>query len=183
MHDRLQSATNGDYSLHIVALLDSFTHHGPNGTHSCHVYEAMGPNVNEMLQLAPECRTGKHWAAPRRLPKLWTRRILCDALLGLQLLHAHGIVHGEVHPGNFLFTINLPSPAANPPEGLQQRPEDRNWLKRIDGMVDLWAPEYLLALSSLYDYTSLDLEPLVKLADFGGGKMTAYFSEYSSPLR
>lgn len=96
-----------------------------------------------------------------------------DALLGLQLLHAHGIVHGDVHPGNFLFTIKLPSPASNPPESLQQRPEDRNWLKRIDGKVDLWAPKYLLAPSSLYDYTSLDLDPLVKLADFGGAFLEA----------
>ncbi|KAH8912483.1 kinase-like protein [Coniochaeta sp. PMI_546] len=172
VHDSLRTATNGDYSRHIVVLLDSFTHQGPNGTHLCLVYEAMGPNVNDMLHLAPECRTGKHLTDPKRLPKLWARRILRDALLGLQFLHSHGIVHGDVHPGNFLFTIKLLSPASNPPESLQQQPEDRNWLKRLDGKVDLWAPKYLLAPSSLYSYTSLDLDPLIKLADFGGGKTT-----------
>jgi non-specific serine/threonine protein kinase len=89
------------------------------------------------------------------------------------LLHADGIVHGDVHPGNLLFTIRLPSPVSCPPESFQQYPEDHNWLNRIDGKVDLWAPKYLLAPLSLYDYTSLDLDPLVKLADFGGGKTNA----------
>ena len=37
-------------SKHIVQLLDSFVHQGPNGLHQCLVFELLGPNVGQILQ-------------------------------------------------------------------------------------------------------------------------------------
>jgi serine/threonine protein kinase len=105
------------------------------------------------------------------LPKEWARRILRDTLLGLQFLHSNGIIHGDVHPGNILFTINLPRLQSDPSDSLQQHPDEHLKLERLDGKVDLWAPKYLLGPKSLYEYTSLDLDPLVNISDFGGGKI------------
>jgi len=105
------------------------------------------------------------------LPKEWARRILRDTLLGLQFLQSNGIIHGDVHPGNILFTINLPRLQSDPSDSLQQHPDEHLKLERLDGKVDLWAPKYLLGPKSLYEYTSLDLDPLVNISDFGGGKI------------
>ena len=124
-----------------------------------------------MLQLSPHCHIGQGWEREERLPKEWARRILRDTLLGLQFLHSNGIIHGDVHPGNVLFAIKLPSPQSNPPSNLQQSPRERDKLERRDGKVDLWAPKYLLEPQSLYEYTSPGLDPLVKINDFGGGKV------------
>lgn len=131
----------------------------------------MGPSVNLMLRLSPQCQIGDSWENfERRLPKEWARRILRDTLLGLRVLHNNGIVHGDVHPGNILFTIEQLSSESHPPQSLRQHPAAHNMLERLDGKDDLWAPKYILEPSSLYDYTSLELDPLVKLSDFGGGK-------------
>lgn len=170
-HNRL--VANNVHSQHVVPLLDSFDHHGPNGMHPCLIYEVLGPNVNSMVDLSPQCRIGEPW--DRRLPKQWAKRILRDVLLGLQVLHINGIIHGDIHPENILFTIKLPSPQSDPPKGLQQHPEERGFLKRLDGKVDLWAPKYLLKPKSLYNYTSLDLDPLVKIGDYGGGKIILFW--------
>ena len=131
----------------------------------------MGPNVNTMLRLSPQCRIGEDWE--RRFPTQWTRRILRDALLGLRFLHSEGIVHGDFHLGNILFTIKLSCLTPDHIEGLIQYPDAHNMLRRRDGKIDLWAPKYLLEPKSLYNYTSLDLDPLVKVSDLGGGKDTS----------
>jgi non-specific serine/threonine protein kinase len=102
----------------------------------------------------------------QRLPKEWAGRILRDTLLALQFLHSNGIIQGGVHPGNILFTINLPSLQSDSPDILQQHPHEHEKLERLDGKVDLWAPKYLLEQKSLYEYTSLDLDPLVDISDF-----------------
>ena len=167
-HDHLV-ANNAVYgSRHIVRLLDSFNHHGPNGTHLCLVYEVMGPHVKSMIRLSPQCQFGDPW--DRRLPKQWAKRVLRDTLRGLQVLHANGIVHGDIHPGNILFAVKLASSTVDPPERLEQHPDQESPLRRRDGKIDPWAPEYLLEPMSLHDYTSLDLNPLVKISDLGGGE-------------
>jgi hypothetical protein len=56
VHGRL--VANNARSQHIIPLLDSFTHRGPNGIHRCLVYAALGPNVNSMLRLSPQCQIG-----------------------------------------------------------------------------------------------------------------------------
>ncbi|KUJ07409.1 kinase-like protein [Mollisia scopiformis] len=147
------------------AFLDSFDHHGPNGTHLCLVFEVMGPTPNSVMRLSPECQIGEPWE--RRLPKQWAKRILQDILLGLHFLDANGIVHGDLHLGNILFTITLSDIESDLPKTLQQRPNQAVPLRRLDGKIDPWAPKYLLEPNSLYDYISFELDPLVKIIDLG----------------
>lgn len=169
LYDRLaNSAATPAEAQWIVPLLDSFYHQGPNGTHLCLVFAPMGPNVYSMLKLSPECQIGEPWE--RRFPKLWAKRILRDTLLGLRHLHSNGIVHGDLHLGNILFTVKLSDTRSHPPETLEQGPEEGSPLRRLDGKADLWAPKYLLEPRPLYDYTSLELDPLVKISDLGAGK-------------
>lgn len=158
----------------IVPLLDSFHHEGPNGMHLCLVFAIMGPNAGTVLNLAPECQIGEPW--DRRYPKLWARRILRDTLLGLQFLHSNNIVHGDLHLGNILFTVKLSDTQSNPPETLEQRPDEGFPLRRLDGKIDRWAPKYLLEPRALYEYISLELDPLVKITDLGGGESAVYLA-------
>lgn len=155
-------------SRYIASSLDWFHHHGPNGKHLCLVSEALGPNVSTMLRMSPQCQIGEPWE--RRFPKEWVRRILRDVLLGLQFLHANSIVHGDLHLGNILFTVRLSDIKSSLPESLQQYPDQGTPLRRLDGKVDPWAPQYLLEPKSLYDCTWFELDPLVKIVDLGTGK-------------
>jgi len=177
LHHRLaKSATDATDSRYIVPLLDSFDHHGPNGTHLCLVFGVMGPTPNSLMRLSPECQIGEPWE--RRLPKQWAKRILRDILLGLRFLDANGIVHGGLHLGNILFTIALSGVESNPPKTLQQRPDQAVPLRRLDGKMDPWAPNYLLEPNSLHDYISFELDPLVKIIDLGAGKTSQYLSDW-----
>jgi serine/threonine protein kinase len=125
-----------------------------------------------MLYLSPRCRFGENFDDWQwRLPKQWAKRASRESLLGLQYLHANGIVHGDIHGGNILFTAKLPSPERLTPEKLEPQPSKYSFLQRKDNKIDLWAPRYILEPVSLYDYTSEDLDPLVKICDLGGGKM------------
>jgi non-specific serine/threonine protein kinase len=135
-------------------------------------FAIMGPNAGTVLKLAPECQIGE--PCDRRYPKLWAKRLLRDTLLGLQFLHSNNIVHGDLHLGNILFTVKLSDTQSNPPEILEQRPDEGFPLQRLDGKIDLWAPKYLLEPRALYEYTSLELDPLVKITDLGGGENAIY---------
>ena len=44
------SRTSGRGSEHVVRLLDSFKHEGPNGTHFCMVFEPMGHNLLSLIK-------------------------------------------------------------------------------------------------------------------------------------
>ena len=166
IHERL--APKHDIPNNIVSLLDSFDHQGPNGTHQCLVFELMGPGVSQMIDLSPDCQIGEHWE--RRMPLSWTKKILRDILLGLQRLHSLGIVHGDLSPGNILFTLPTISLESHPADELCQQPNEHDQLERKDGKTDIWAPKYLFEPKPLYEYVSLDQDPIVKLGDFGGGK-------------
>lgn len=64
-HDRavpclkqLTKLANGDISSKfIVRLLDDFVHEGPNGIHSCHVFELLGPSMSLFMEDIWECPT------------------------------------------------------------------------------------------------------------------------------
>lgn len=120
------------------------------------------------------------WDRCPRFPTPVTRRVLRDALLGLRVLHAHGIVHGDFHPGNILANIpplGAPLTDASLEAKFQQLPSQGKPLIRRDGKTDLWAPPYLLAPAPLHNQQlSLELNPLVKITDLG-----AAFFESSPP--
>lgn len=74
-----------------------------------------------------------------RFPKGVARRILRDVLLGLRTLHQHGIVHGDLHPGNILTTIPpLGKPLSHDPavlQKVQQLPSEGYALIRRNGKL------------------------------------------------
>lgn len=163
-------------------LLDHFQIHGPNGVHTAFVFEPLGPHLEQALRLTPAFNHGTMFAgsgesrplpgipAYQRLTKYLGRRALRNVLQGLQYLHAHGIVHGDLHFGNILATTreaDLVCNAAKIAE-LQQRPEEGRPLERVDGKKDLWAPPYQLEPAGLLEYSSTKLDPYVKIADVGG---------------
>ena len=63
---------------HIVKILDSFTHSGPNGDHDCIVFEALGESV---LDFQRRCEDG-------RLPLEMVRPIARQLLLALDYIHS-----------------------------------------------------------------------------------------------
>ncbi|KAF5640445.1 CMGC SRPK kinase [Fusarium sp. NRRL 52700] len=163
---------------HITQLLDEFEQKGPNGTHKCLVFEAMGPSFCQMCLFPP----GRHrmWGDKEQYPLRTAKHIFRDVLKGLSFLHKNGISHGDFQPGNVLFPLkNINSyDEATLGHDEDNRMFQRVLVERKDGKKDKWAPQYLYAAEPLSNYTGLDGhwnvidESLkVKLSDMGG----AYF--------
>lgn len=168
-------------SEYFARLLDSFQISGPNGLHNAFVFEPLGPHLDDVLRFTPEFGVGeivdsdgnllKGIPKFHRFPKMLGKRVLRNVLHGLRYLHAHGVVHGDLHRGNVLVTIRNLKCTADKIRELQQRPEDGKALKRLDGKLDLWAPPYQLAPAGLLQYSSTDLDPYVKITDIGVGEL------------
>ncbi|KAF4955680.1 hypothetical protein FGADI_4373 [Fusarium gaditjirri] len=163
---------------YVTQLLAEFEHKGPNGTHKCLVFEAMGPSFCQML-LSPPGRSRK-LGDKERYPLQTAKHIFRDVLKGLNFLHKNGISHGDFQPGNILFSLkNIDS---YDEATLRHVEKSKGWstllVERKDGKNDKWAPRYLYAAEPLATYTGLDgnfklidQNLKVKLSDMGG----AYF--------
>ena len=68
---------------HIIHLLDSFHHQGPNGQHFCLVYKAMGENI-----LKTQGRMPSH-----KIPLPMLKQITRQLLQALDLMHTCDLVH------------------------------------------------------------------------------------------
>ncbi len=105
---------------HVTTLLDSFKHQGPNGLHRCLAFDVMGPSTSTMFEnLPPKLRTllsepgepfmgnDLHRDADQRgrYPLWMAKSILRQTLLGIDFLHENGIAHGDLQPGNILFSV------------------------------------------------------------------------------
>ncbi|KAI5860175.1 putative serine protein kinase [Durotheca rogersii] len=160
-------------SLYITQLLSEFQHHGPNGIHNCLVFEPMGPSVNTMVEELPQFKPRK-WDMKVRYPPQMAKSILKQSLLALAFLHENGIAHGDLQPGNMLFTLN---DIDSKPEDIIQQEEDELAesisppVQRLDGKEDKWAPRYLCMAQPLVPYTNYTEGFKIKLSDMGG----AYF--------
>lgn len=81
---------------HVVELLDSFEHKGPNGNHVCMVFEVLGENLLGLI---------KRWNH-RGIPAALVKQITKQVLLGLDHLHRNcGIIHTDLKPENVLIEI------------------------------------------------------------------------------
>lgn len=166
---RLAAATSTKLKP-VTELLDKFDHEGPNGVHLCLVFEPMGPSVNSMVEALP-----RNLDMKIRYPFWMAKRILRQALQGLEFLHRNGIAHGDFQPGNMLFTLQDLNHIGD--DKLQQ---DENYkfgsksppVERLDGKVDKWAPKYLAVPQPLAELADISHNFTIKLSDMGGGKHT-----------
>lgn len=83
-------------SKHILNLLDSFFHRGPNGKHVVMVFEVLGENLLALI------RKYEH----RGIPLVYVKQISKQLLLGLDYMHRKcGIIHTDIKPENILLEI------------------------------------------------------------------------------
>lgn len=154
----------------IVPLLSSFTHLGPNGNHTCLVYELMGCSVGDFFLSHPSIPSPLR----RGLNTRQAKSILRQILEGLVVLHSKGLIHGDLHSGNALLPLRPSQDDIKCKTGLfmPQDPNDEDIaeeVRRRDGRDLDNEPRYLIAHEPLIPYTDLEdarLRP--KLIDIGG---------------
>jgi serine/threonine protein kinase len=160
-------ASKDSDSQHITSLLDAFQHEGPNGKHQCLVFEVMGETAASFVDELPENKP-KMYGKVERYPKWIAQMILLHALRGLACLHRNGIVHGDIQPGNMLFSIQDVDEIKED-ELMQDEAATAIPLPRLDGKMDRWAPKNLYLKQSLHDHVKLTPDLMVKLSDLGSG--------------
>lgn len=158
---------------HVISLLDTFEHKGPNGNHRCLVFEVLGPSVASMVEHLPSNLldpTAPKTRYQTRYPTWMAKSILRQTLLGIDFLHQAGIAHGDVQPGNLLFPIKDLSQIDE--NCLIQQCDAESVsepVRRLDGKVDQWAPRYLALDQPLRNFVYLEKDFAIKISDMGGG--------------
>lgn len=155
-------------SQYVTVLLDEFEHEGPNGKHQCLVSEVMGATAVSLVEELPENKP-KMYGKVCRYPKWVAKKILLHSLRGLAFLHMNGTGHGDVQPGNLLFSVQ-DIHTVEEDELKQDDQTNAIPLHRLDGQIDKWAPKNLYLQQSLHDRVKLTPELLVKLSDLGSGE-------------
>jgi len=89
VHGQLPAAGPGQ-QRHVIQLLDSFSLHGPNGTHVVLVHDVLA-NLRDIV--------------PQSLPSKQVRELCRQVVQGVTFLHARGIVHGGKFTISSLRTV------------------------------------------------------------------------------
>ncbi|KAL4922941.1 serine protein kinase [Aspergillus undulatus] len=153
---KLSDQSLEDYAgkKHVLELLDHFQHDGPNGTHLCLVLPVM---ISDGQQMTVNGR-------PRQAA--YVRFISQQILLGIDFLHAQGIIHCDLQPANILVSTIVD---ANSEMILE--PPEFSPVKWLEGTIpDDSAPEYLMPTQrrrgelDRTEYSKLS----VKIGDLGG---------------
>lgn len=108
----------------------------------------------------------------RSYPLQLLKSIIKEMLLGLDFLHSHNIVHGDLRPGNLLFAAKDLKHVAE--EHLIQRLEKGKTVRKMsrqDGEHSQCVPRYICFTAKLSQYVDISgPRTLVKLSDLGACK-------------
>jgi serine/threonine-protein kinase SRPK3 len=160
---------------YVLPLKDHFNIQGPNGTHLCLVYEAMGPSVSHMTW---DWVSGEDLMAgqSKRFTLSAARTMLYHLLLGLAFIHSKGLAHGDFHAGNSLFSLRDMSKASI--EDLRQSQEMVSApVRRLDGSNDPSAPCFLTLDQPLREWVATGNDLQIKISDLGSGKKAVFQAE------
>ena len=156
-----------------MLLKDHFDIQGPNGTHSCLVYEALGPSV---ITMSMDRVSGEAMmeGQDKRFTLSAARSILHQVLLGLDFIHSRGLVHGDFHSGNWLFSLremsNVSIEDVRPLENRVSAP-----VRRLDGSSSCSAPPFLTLDQPLREWIATGNDLQVKISDLGSGKWAVVY--------
>jgi serine/threonine-protein kinase SRPK3 len=177
----VSSSTTGSapWIQFIVPLLSSFAHRGPNGNHTCLVFEAMGCSVSDLIRERPLNPCFHEPSSPD--PYIYCLRpqlakdTLRQMLAGLVVLHSKGLIHGDLHIGNVLFPLQVSQASLDGKSAFFMPQDTRNEMfvqkvRKLDGRrLHKNAPRYLIAHEPLIPYSALDDDPVrPKLIDIQG---------------
>jgi len=94
----------------------------------------MGATAASVVEELPSNEPLRYGKTPR-YPKWMAKRILKHALSGLAFLHKNNVIHGDLQPGNLLFSTRQPNSISE--EELQQdKAKIMKPLQRRDGKTD-----------------------------------------------
>ncbi|KAK3305126.1 kinase-like domain-containing protein [Chaetomium strumarium] len=92
---------------HVVQLLDSFVHQGPDGTHAYLVFELLGPTVDHVVS---DYRDDEEPDEEGHLKPATILKITGQLLRALAAMHragyAHGVIQAYISGANLVFTAH-----------------------------------------------------------------------------
>ena len=159
----------------VLSLKDHFHITGPNGIHSCLVYEAMGPSVSHMTwdRVSREVFVA---GQSKRFTLSAARTMLYHLLLGLDFIHSKGLAHGDIHAGNLLFSLRDISKMSV--EELRQSQDMVSaQVERLDGSNDPSAPRFLTLDQPLREWVATGSDLRIKISDLGSGKKAMFYAK------
>lgn len=110
-----------DGSKHILNLLDSFNHMGPNGKHVVMVFEVLGENLLALI------KKYEH----RGIPMVYVKQIAKQLLFGLDYMHRKcGVIHTDIKPENVLMEVGDVETIVKMVEMMDKQKRDRKRLQR-----------------------------------------------------
>lgn len=101
----------------------------------------MGATASSLVDELPENKP-RMYGKVERYPKRISKKILLHSLRGLSSLHRNGVVHGDIQPGNLLFSVQDIC-CLEEDELAQDEQTNALPLQTLDGKPDRWAPKNL----------------------------------------